>query len=125
MQVPENLQFTREHEWVQLQGDVALIGISDHAQSELGDIVYVELPAVGDSVTAGQVVGSIESVKSVSEVFSPVNGEVIEANPAVADKPELINEEPYGQGWMFKVRVAADNPPEGFMTLAEYESFIQ
>lgn len=125
MQIPENIQFTREHEWVQTEEDTVLIGISDHAQSELGDIVYVELPAVGDAVSVEQVVGSIESVKSVSEIFSPVSGEIIEINAALADKPELINEEPYGMGWMFKIKLNAANPAEDFMSLAEYEEFIK
>ncbi|HEY0249458.1 MAG TPA: glycine cleavage system protein GcvH [Gryllotalpicola sp.] len=104
MAAPENLQYTSDHEWVLVDGDVATVGITDYAQSALGDVVFVELPEAGSSVTAASVVGEIESTKSVGELFAPVSGEVVEANQAVVDSPELVNSDPYGAGWLVKVR---------------------
>ncbi|MCL4079666.1 glycine cleavage system protein GcvH [Coriobacteriia bacterium Es71-Z0120] len=122
---PADLRYDREHEWVRLDGDVATIGITDYAQDQLGEVVYVDLPSVGDEVVAGDSFGEIESVKSVSELFSPVSGEIVEVNDALADAPELVNSSPYEDGWMIKVRVA--DPAialDGLMTADEYESFI-
>jgi glycine cleavage system H protein len=105
--IPDTLRYTKEHEWVSVEGDVATIGITQHAADALGDVVYVALPAVGDSITEGAIVGEVESTKSVGEIFAPVHGEVIEANQAVVDSPDTINSDPYGAGWLIKVRFAA------------------
>ncbi len=104
MNVPADLFYTEEHEWVRLEGEVAVVGITDYAQHELGDVVYVELPQVGDHVTQSEPFGVVESVKAASDLFAPVSGEVIEINAALEDAPELVNNDPYGQGWMIKVR---------------------
>ncbi|MFQ5767057.1 MAG: glycine cleavage system protein GcvH [Acidobacteriota bacterium] len=121
--IPEKLRYTREHEWLQMEEDLATIGITHHAQSAMGDLVFVELPAKGDQVEAGQPLGSVESVKSVSEVFSPVKGEVVEVNTLLEEKPELVNEDPYGKGWL--IRVALKGTPSGLMTAAEYRAFLE
>src|SRR6478735_6555525 len=101
------LQYTEEHEWVLVDGDTAVIGITDYAAEKLGDVVYVDLPAAGTAVSAGTVIGEIESTKSVGELFAPVDGEVVEANQAVIDTPDLVNSDPFGAGWMIKVRFAS------------------
>lgn len=106
MNVPSDLKYTKSHEWVRVEGDVATMGITDYAQSELGDIVYVDLPAPGRAVNAEETIGSVESVKTVSDVYSPVSGEVVEANPALGAQSELVNSDPYGQGWMIKIRLS-------------------
>jgi glycine cleavage system H protein len=111
--IPEDLRYTEAHEWVREQGDgVVRIGITDHAQSQLGDVVFVQLPDVGSTVTAGAPVGEVESTKSVSEIFSPLAGEVVAVNERLADTPELVNSGPYGDGWMIELRVADGEQPE-------------
>jgi glycine cleavage system H protein len=105
MNVPENLFYTADHEWVRFEGDVAYVGITDFAQGELGDIVYVEIETEGETLEAGDVFGSVEAVKTVSDLFMPVSGEIIELNGALADNPELVNNDPYGEGWMIKMKV--------------------
>jgi glycine cleavage system H protein len=105
--VPADLQYTAEHEWVRLEGDVATIGITQYAADALGDVVYVDLPKVGAALAAGAIVGEVESTKSVGELYAPLDGEVLEANQAVADSPETINADPYGAGWLVKVRVTS------------------
>ncbi len=105
MSTPENLQYTKEHEWVRIEGDVAVVGITQFAADALGDVVYVDLPKAGKAITAGAIVGEAESTKSVGELFAPVTGEVVEANQAVIDSPELVNSDPYGAGWLFSVKV--------------------
>jgi len=102
--VPEGLHYTAEHEWVSVEGDVATIGITQHAADALGDIVYVALPKVGDTISSGAIVGEVESTKSVGEIFAPVDGDVVEANQAVVDAPDTVNADPYGAGWLMKVR---------------------
>ncbi len=110
--IPEDLRYTEAHEWVREQGDgVVRVGITDHAQSQLGDVVFVQLPDVGDTVTAGAPVGEVESTKSVSEIFSPLSGEVVAVNERLADTPELVNSGPYGDGWMIELRVADGEQP--------------
>ena len=104
MAAPENLKYTEEHEWVLVDGDVAIVGITDYAQAALGDVVFVDLPAEGTAVSASAVVGEIESTKSVGELFAPIDGEVVGANQAVVDSPDLVNSDPYGAGWLIKVR---------------------
>ena len=121
MSVPSDLQYTAEHEWVRVEGDVVTVGITQYAADALGDVVYVDLPAVGASLTSGAVVGEVESTKSVGELFAPVSGEVVEANQAVVDAPETINADPYGDGWLVKVRVA-ETP--ALMSADEYRALI-
>ena len=122
MNIPAELMYTRTHEWVREEGETATIGITDHAQDELGDVVFVELPETGDTLEAGGTVGSIESVKAVSDVHAPVGGEVVEVNDALVDKPELINEDPYGEGWIVKVRGSGEGD---LLSAEEYEKFAE
>jgi glycine cleavage system H protein len=121
---PEELRYTKEHEWVRLEGDTATVGITDHAQQELGDIVYAELPKVGARVEQGQTLGSVESVKAVSDIYSPVSGEVIEINEALAQAPEKINQDPYGEAWLAKLRISAPDEVSKLLSAAEYESHV-
>lgn len=120
--VPEDLLYSEEHEWLRLEGDVAVIGITDFAQDALGDIVYVDLPAVGDTVEAGAVIGELESTKSVSELYSPISGDVIARNDELDGSAELINTDPYGEGWLIKVRPSED--VEGLLEPEAYQSLI-
>jgi glycine cleavage system H protein len=106
MNFPADLKYTKEHEWVRLEGDTATIGISDHAQSELGDIVYVEVETIGETVEADAIFGTVEAVKTTSDLYMPVTGEVLEFNQKLEDEPELVNTDPYGDGWIIKIRVA-------------------
>lgn len=122
--IPEDLFYSEEHEWVRIDGDVAIIGITDYAQDQLGDIVYVDLPAEGQAVTAGSVVGELESTKSVSDVFVPVSGEVIARNDALEGTPEVINSDPYGEGWLIKVKVSEENPTEGLLDAEAYAAVV-
>jgi glycine cleavage system H protein len=121
---PENFRYSKEHEWVRAEGDTATIGITDHAQQELGDIVYVDLPKAGSKVEQGKVMGTVESVKAVSEIYSPVSGEVLEINPLLADAPEKLNEDPHGEAWLVKVRLQGPAQFEQLMNAAEYQTFI-
>lgn len=122
--IPENLRYSKDHEWVLVEGDVATIGITDYAQSSLGDIVYIEFPSVGDSFGAHESFGSVESVKAVSELFTPVAGEVLEVNEALNDDAEKVNSDPYGAAWMIKVKM--DNPGEAdaMLNAVEYEEYL-
>ena len=124
MTFPENLRYTKDHEWIKLEGNVATIGITDFAQSELGDIVYVEIETKGKSLTAETVFGTVEAVKTVSDLFLPVSGTITEVNPALEAQPELVNTDPYGEGWMVKMTV--DNPDgvEKLMDAAAYEKLV-
>lgn len=115
---PENLQYTKEHEWVLADASTYMMGITDYAQSALGDIVYVQLPKIGESVTAGTVCGEVESTKSVSEIFAPVTGVVSAINESLSNAPELINSDPYGAGWLIKIEITA--PPTELLTATEY-----
>jgi glycine cleavage system H protein len=121
---PDNLRYTKEHEWVHVEGENATIGITHHAQQELGDIVYVDLPKAGTHIEQGKTLGTVESVKAVSDIYSPVTGEVVEINPALADSPEKLNQDPHGEAWLVKVRLAGPAPLEQLMTAAEYQSYI-
>jgi glycine cleavage system H protein len=121
---PEELRYTKEHEWVRLEGDTATIGITDHAQQELGDIVYAELPKVGARVEQGQTLGSVESVKAVSDIYSPVSGEVIEVNEALAQAPEKINQDPHGEAWLAKIRVSAPEEVSKLLSAEDYASYV-
>ena len=118
--VPEDLFYSEEHEWLRIDDDIAIVGITDFAQDQLGDIVYVDLPEVGASIEVGSVVGELESTKSVSDVYSPVSGEVIAINPELEGSEELINTDPYGEGWLFKVRVGDGDPTEGLLSAEQY-----
>ncbi|MBA4609032.1 glycine cleavage system protein GcvH [Aeromicrobium sp. Marseille-Q0843] len=122
--IPEDLFYSAEHEWVRVEGDVAIIGITDFAQDQLGDIVYVDLPAEGESVDGGTVVGELESTKSVSDVFTPVSGEVIARNDALEATPEVINSDPYGEGWLLKVRTSEDDVTSGLLTAEAYSALV-
>ena len=123
MSYPTDLKYTKEHEWIRLDGDTGAIGITDFAQQQLGDVVYVDLPAVGSTMTAGQVFGTIESVKAVSELFAPVTGEVVAANGELKDRPDRINSHPYDT-WMVKVKLANPGETALLMEPAEYEALI-
>lgn len=122
--IPADLMYTREHEWVRRDGDVVRIGITDYAQQALGDVVFVQPPAVGDAVTVGQACGEIESTKSVSDLFAPVDGTVQATNEALSTAPELVNAAPYDDGWILEVRITADAEPAGLLTAAEYGQHI-
>jgi glycine cleavage system H protein len=121
---PENYRYTKEHEWVLVEGDTGTVGITDHAQEELGDIVYVDLPKVGAQIAQGKSLGSVESVKAVSDVYSPVSGEVTEINSALADKPESLNADPHGAAWLVKFKLSAPAEVAGLMTAADYQAYI-
>lgn len=125
MNFPENLKFSKEHEWVMVEGDVALIGITEFAQSELGDVVYVELPEVGEKITKDDPFGSVESVKAVSDLFAPVSGTVIEVNDSLPDSPELVNEDSYGDGWMIKVQMSDKEELKDLLAQDEYGEFVE
>ncbi|CAN5388676.1 glycine cleavage system protein GcvH [soil metagenome] len=118
--VPEDLHYSDEHEWVRLDDDIATIGITDYAQDQLGDIVYVELPEPGEEVVAGNTVGELESTKSVSDIYAPLSGTIIARNDGLESNPEVVNSDPYGEGWLFKVRVSEDDPLEGLHEAEEY-----
>jgi glycine cleavage system H protein len=125
LSVPQDLQYTRSHEWVRTDGDTATVGISDHAQDELGDVVFVELPDEGATFDAGESFGTVESVKAVSDVYAPVGGEVVEVNSSLEDAPEKINDDPYGEGWLVKLRTSGEADllsPEEYEKVVEEES---
>ncbi len=124
MQVPETLRYSEEHEWVSIADGVATIGITDHAQEELGDIVFVELPALGAVLTKTATLGVVESVKAVSDVYAPIGGTVTTVNERLTSNPEIINEDPYGAGWMVKVTVTDTAEVDGLMTAAQYREFV-
>ena len=123
--VPEDLHYSKDHEWVRVEGDQAVIGITDYAQDSLGDVVYVELPKTGEKFSANESFGSVESVKAVSEVFTPISGEVVKINEALADEPEKVNTDPYGAGWMISIRMSNPGEVDSLLTAAEYEDFTK
>ncbi|HFE65118.1 glycine cleavage system protein H [candidate division KSB1 bacterium 4484_188] len=124
MQIPEELKYTKDHEWARIESDVATIGITDFAQSELGDIVYVELPQVGDETAQGESFGTIEAVKAVSDMFAPLSGEVVEVNDKIVDNPEIINKEPYGEGWFIKIKMSDPTEVNNLLDKEQYEELI-
>ena len=124
MPSPADLKYTKEHEWVRVEGDTGTVGITDYAQDQLGDIVFVELPEPGKAVKQMEKFGEIESVKAVSELYSPVTGEVLEANPVLVDSPELVNDSPYGEGWMLRIRLSDPGEVEKLLSAQEYDDFI-
>jgi glycine cleavage system H protein len=123
--VPEDLHYSKDHEWIRVEGETGTIGITDYAQHSLGDVVYVELPKAGDKFEAHESFGSVESVKAVSELFTPVSGEVVEVNETLQDSPELVNSDPYGAAWMIRVRVKDRGAVDALLTAAEYEDFLK
>ncbi len=124
MNFPENLKYTKDHEWVSVEGDIATVGITDYAQSELGEIVYVDVDCVGETIAKEEVFGSIEAVKTVSDLFQPLSGEVIEFNEALNDAPELVNQDPYGEGWIIKVKISDAAELDSLLNTAEYRTII-
>lgn len=124
MNVPANLKYTKEHEWVRIEGEFAFVGITDYAQSELGEIVFVEVETVGESLSVGDVFGSVEAVKTVSDLFLPVSGEILEFNEKLEDAPELVNNDPYGDGWMVKVAFADVKEVDALLSADEYKALI-
>ncbi|HXG21079.1 MAG TPA: glycine cleavage system protein GcvH [Methylomirabilota bacterium] len=125
MEVPKDLRYSREHEWVAVEEGIATIGITDYAQEQLGDVVYVELPEVGAQVTKDEPFGVVESVKAVSDVFAPVSGTVVEVNGPLADSPETVNEDPYGDAWMIRVEMSDPSELDELLTAAEYLTFVE
>ena len=124
MNFPENIKYTSEHEWIRVEGDIAYIGITDYAQDQLGDIVFVDIQTVGETLNAGDVFGTIEVVKTISDIFLPVGGEVLEQNEALADQPELVNQDPYGEGWLVKIKPAADADFDSLLSAEDYKKLI-
>ena len=121
---PDNLRYTKEHEWVRVEGDTGVVGITDHAQKELGDIVYVDLPKVGAVLAMGKSLGSVESVKAVSDIFAPVGGEVLEVNGLLTTAPEKLNEDPHGAAWLVKLKLASAAEINNLMTAADYQKYL-
>jgi glycine cleavage system H protein len=125
MNHPEHLRYTKEHEWVGVEGDIGTVGLTFHAQKEIGDVVFVELPALGAKVEQGKFMSSVESVKAVFEIFAPVSGEVVEANQALADAPEKLNEAPYTEGWIAKIKLSAPGEIGNLMSAADYQAYLE
>lgn len=124
MNFPENIKYTSEHEWIRVEDDEAYVGITDYAQDQLGDIVFVDIQTVGETLNAGDVFGTIEVVKTISDIFLPVGGEVLEQNEALADQPELVNQDPYGEGWLVKIKPAADADFDSLLSAEDYKKLI-
>jgi glycine cleavage system H protein len=123
--IPEDLHYSKDHEWIRVEGDIGTIGITDHAQNSLGDVVYVELPKVGESFAAHESFGSVESVKAVSEIFTPVGGEITEVNELLQDEPEKVNGDPYGDAWMIRIRMSNPGEVDSLLNAVEYEDFTK
>ena len=124
MNFPTNVKYTKEHEWIRLEGDVAYVGITDYAQEQLGDIVFVDIPTEGETLAADEVFGTIEVVKAISDLFLPVTGEILEQNEALADQPELVNQDPYGEGWLIKIKPTADADFDSLLDAEAYKALI-
>lgn len=124
MNFPENLRYTKEHEWIRLEGDVAVVGITDFAQHELGDIVFVEIETVGQELNAGDIFGTVEAVKTVSDLYLPINGSISEVNPKLTANPELVNTDPYGEGWMVKMKLRNNGDVDGLMNVIAYQGLV-
>ncbi|HPK05498.1 MAG TPA: glycine cleavage system protein GcvH [Bacteroidales bacterium] len=124
MKIPDNLKYSKDHEWVRIENDVAWIGITDYAQHELGDIVFVEVETVGETLDAGEIFGTVEAVKTVSDLFMPVSSEVLEFNESLNDNPEMVNKDPYGDGWIIKVKINNPDDISNLLSAAEYEQLI-
>ena len=124
MNFPTKVKYTKEHEWIRLEGDVAYVGITDYAQEQLGDIVFVDIPTEGETLAADEVFGTIEVVKTISDLFLPVTGEILEQNEALADQPELVNQDPYGEGWLIKIKPTADADFDSLLDAEAYKALI-
>ena len=124
MKVPDNLMYTKDHEWIRVDGDNGLVGITDFAQGELGDIVFIEIETEGETLNKEEVFGTIEAVKTVSDLFMPVGGEVLELNPALEDNPDLVNKDPYGEGWMIRVKIGDPSEIDGLLSPEAYKDLI-
>ena len=124
MNVPQELKYTKDHEWVRIEGDIATVGVTDFAQGELGDIVYVEVETVGETLEKEEVFGTVEAVKTVSDLFSPLSGEIIEFNESLEDTPEKVNSDPYGDGWMVKIRISDQDQVSELLSASEYKEII-
>ncbi|GAP69601.1 glycine cleavage system H protein [Bacteroidales bacterium 6E] len=125
MKLPENLKYTQDHEWILVDGDVATVGITDFAQGELGDIVFVEIETEGETLDKGEIFGTVEAVKTVSDLFMPVTGEVIEVNETLADNPEAVNKDPYGTGWMIRIKISDESEIANLMSAEDYKKMIE
>ena len=121
---PANFHYTKEHEWVRVEGDVGVVGITDHAQQELGDIVYVDLPKVGTHLDQGKTLGSVESVKAVSDIYAPVSGEVVEVNPLLTTAPEKLNEDPHGDAWLVKIKLSSPDEIKSLLSAEDYQKYL-
>jgi len=124
MNIPEELKYTEEHEWVRIEDNIAVVGITDFAQGELGDIVYLEIDTLDSQIDSNEVFGTVEAVKTVSDLFMPITGKVIEVNPSLEDKPELVNEDPYGEGWIIKVHIAEESQIDSLLSPSDYKNLI-
>ncbi len=124
MNTPDNLKYTKEHEWIKVDGDLAIVGITEYAQGELGDIVFVEIETVGDTLSKDETFGTVEAVKTVSDLFMPMSGEIVEKNELLDSEPELINKDPYGQGWMIKIKLDAIDELDELLSADEYKELI-
>jgi glycine cleavage system H protein len=124
MNVPENLRYTEKHEWIRMEGKEAFVGITDYAQGELGDVVFVEIETLGERLSKGEAFGTIEAVKTVSDLFMPASGEVLEINPMLNDKPEIVNKDPYGDGWMIRINVADTGELDSLLSPMDYKTMI-
>ena len=125
MNIPENLKYTQDHEWIQVDGDVAIVGVTDFAQGELGDVVFVEIETEGETLDKGETFGTVEAVKTVSDLFMPVGGEVVEVNEELADAPELVNKDPYDKGWMIKIKMADPSELDDLLSPEAYNEMIE
>ena len=124
MNVPENLKYTKDHEWLSIEGDTGIIGVTDFAQGELGDIVFIEIETLGESLKKEEVFGTIEAVKTVSDMFMPVGGEIIEVNPALESSPEIVNKDPYGKGWIIKIKITDPSEAGSLLSAEEYKAIL-
>lgn len=124
MNFPESLKYTKDHEWIKIEGDIAIVGITDFAQGELGDIVYVDITTVGETLNQNEIFGTVEAVKTVSDLFMPVSGEVLEVNPALDGSPDAVNKDPYGNGWMIKIKMNQPSEAGSLMNAADYGNLV-
>ena len=124
MNIPEELKYTEEHEWVRIEDNIAVVGITDFAQGELGDIVYLEIDTLDSQIDSNEVFGTVEAVKTVSDLFMPITGKVIEVNPSLEDKPELVNEDPYGEGWIIKIHITEESQIDSLLSSSDYKNLI-
>ncbi len=125
MNIPAGLKYTQDHEWVRVEGETAIVGITDFAQGELGDVVFVEIETEGETLEKGETFGTVEAVKTVSDLFMPVGGEIVEVNPALADEPELVNKDPYNKGWMIKVKITDTAELSGLLSADDYQKMLE